>query len=200
MRLPLAGLLLVVLAALTAGLSGPTSAQSPTPVDFARDIQPLLRANCYGCHGESLQSGNFRLDRRRDSLPNRVGANGARIVPGNSAVSRLYVRVSGSQGGLQMPPTGALQPAEIDTIKAWIDQGAPWPDELDGEQPSPPRDPVANLLLDALRQSDRATVERLLKQSPGQQAVKQNSPAAQSVPAGPTQDAGAAPLVQPYRQ
>jgi len=47
---------------------------------------------------------------------------------------------------------------------------------------------------------DLDTRIRLLKQSPGQQAVKQNSPAAQSVPAGPTQDAGAAPLVQPYRQ
>ena len=58
---------------------------APAAVDFARDIQPLLRANCYGCHGEALQSGNFRLDRRRDSLPNRVGANGARIIPGNSA-------------------------------------------------------------------------------------------------------------------
>jgi len=47
---------------------------------------------------------------------------------------------------------------------------------------------------------DLDTRIRLLKQSSGQQAVKQNSPAAQSVPAGPTQDAGAAPLVQPYRQ
>ena len=67
---------------------------------FARDIQPLLRANCYGCHGDGLQSGNFRLDRRRDSLPNRVGANGARIVPGNSAASRaLSPRVGQAREG-----------------------------------------------------------------------------------------------------
>ena len=76
------------------------------------------------------------------------------------------MRVAGSQGGLQMPPSGALRPEEIGTIKAWIDQGAPWPDELDGERPSPPRDPVANQLLEALRKGDRATIERLLKQSP----------------------------------
>ena len=159
--------LLVVAAAATAGaLSGRTSAQEPAAVDFARDVQPLLRANCYGCHGESLQSGNFRLDRRRDSLPNRVGANGARIVPGNSSASRLYQRVSGTLGGLQMPPSGALPPGDIGIIKAWIDQGAAWPDALDGEQPSPPRDPVANQLLEALRKGERATVERLLKQSP----------------------------------
>ena len=110
--------LVVLSAAMAIGPVWPPSAQAPAPVDFARDVQPLLRANCYGCHGASLQSGNFRLDRRRDSMPNRVGANGARIVPGNSAASRLYQRVSGTQAGLQMPPTGALQPEEIRTIKA----------------------------------------------------------------------------------
>ena len=162
--LPVLAVLPVAMAIL---LSGRPLAQAPTPVDFARDIQPLLRANCYGCHGEALQSGNFRLDRRRDSLPNRVGANNARIVPGNSGASRVYQRVAGSQGGLQMPPTGALRPEEIGTIKAWIDQGAAWPDELDGEQPSPPRDPVATAVLEAIRTGERRRVEQLLKDNPG---------------------------------
>ena len=99
-------------------------------------------------------------------MPNRVGANGARIVPGNTEASRLYLRVSGSQGGLQMPPTGALRPEEIRTIKLWIEQGADWPDELAGETPSPPQDPVATKLLDAIRLGDRAVVARVLKQSP----------------------------------
>src|SRR3954471_3638649 len=47
---------------------------------------------------------------------------------------------------------------------------------------------------------DLDTRIRLMKQGSGQQAVKQISPAAQTVPAGPAQDAGAAPLAQPYRQ
>ena len=158
--------LLAVLAAVGIGFSSAPFAQAPDRVDFARDIQPIFRANCYGCHSASLQSGNFRLDRRRDSMPNRVGANGARIVPGNTAASRVFVRVSGSEGGLQMPPTGALRPEEIRTIKTWIEQGADWPDELAGETPSPPQDPIANDLLDALRRGDRARVERVLKQSP----------------------------------
>ena len=75
--------LLVIAVGVAVALSGQTTAQSPEPldaargtrVDFARDVQPLLRANCYGCHSASLASGNFRLDRRRDSMPNRVGAN-----------------------------------------------------------------------------------------------------------------------------
>jgi ankyrin repeat protein len=172
--------LLTIAAGVVIALSQGTFAQSPAPldaaqgrrVDFARDVQPLLRTNCYGCHSASLASGNFRLDRRRDSMPNRVGANGARIVPGNSETSRLYQRVSGAQAGLQMPPTGALQPEEIRTIKLWIDQGADWPDELAGETPSPPQDPLATQMLDAISRGDRAGVARLLTQSPQAAAAR----------------------------
>jgi len=163
MKSTLNGLVAVLIAGVTAGLSGGVSAQSPERVDFARDVQPLLRTNCYGCHGPALQNGNFRLDLRRDSMPNRVGANGARIVPGDSASSRLYLRVSGSAAGLQMPPTGALEPVEIHTLKVWIDQGAEWPDELAGETASPPQDPLATQVLDAIRRGDRRRVERLVK-------------------------------------
>ena len=148
------------------------AAQTEQRVDFARDVQPMLRANCYGCHSATLANGNFRLDRRRDSMPNRVGANGARIVPGNSEASRLYVRVSGTQGGLQMPPAGALRPEEILTIKRWIDQGADWPDELAGDTPSPPQDPLATQLLDAIRRGDRVRAARLLKESPAAARAK----------------------------
>jgi ankyrin repeat protein len=65
-----------------------------------------------------------------------------------------------------MPPTGALPPDAIRTIKLWIEEGADWPDELAGETPSPPQDPVATQLLDAIRRGDRASVARRLKQSP----------------------------------
>jgi ankyrin repeat protein len=143
------------------------SAQSQPRVDFARDVQPLLRTHCYSCHNVSVQSGNFRLDRRRDSMPNRVGANNARIVPGNSGQSRLYQRVSGNQAGLQMPPTGALSPEDVRTIRTWIDQGADWPDELAGETPSPPADPLATTLLDGLRRGDRGGFTRVLRGNGG---------------------------------
>lgn len=51
-------------------------------VDFAKDIQPILRERCVECHGPAQQMNGLRLDRRRDVLPNRVGANGAPVVPG----------------------------------------------------------------------------------------------------------------------
>ena len=166
MRPLLFGLPGIVAVALAALSSPRASAQAPATVDYARDVEPLLRANCYSCHGETFQSGSFRLDRRRDSLPNRVGANGARIVPGNSGVSRLYLRIAGSSAGLQMPPSGALRSEEIALIKAWIDQGAEWPDALDGERPSPPRNPLADRLLEAIRRGDHRDVARTLAEHP----------------------------------
>ena len=140
-------------------------AQSAGEADFARDIQPLFRDHCYSCHGPTVQANNFRLDRRRDSMPNRVGANGARIIPGNAANSRLYLRITG-QAGLQMPPTGPLTAEQIALIKSWIDQSAEWPDELANEAPSAPQDPQAAKMLDALRRGDHAGFEKLLNENP----------------------------------
>jgi hypothetical protein len=99
-------------------------------------------------------------------MPNRVGANGARIVPGNSGGSRVYLRIAGSTAGLQMPPSGPLSDEQIATIKTWIDQGAEWPDALAGDTPSPPQDAQAARLMDALRTGRRAEFERALKASP----------------------------------
>src|SRR4030095_16146283 len=167
MKVLLPTVIVAILAGRIAAGPGGVSAQTER-VDFARDVQPLLRAHCYSCHSASLPSGNFRLERRRDSMPNRVGANGARIVPGNSAASRMYLRVSGNLAGTQMPPTGAPRSEEVEAIKAWIEQGAEWPDELAGEAPSPARDPLATDLLAALRRGDRRRFDQLLTANPGQ--------------------------------
>ncbi len=153
-------------AAATTFSTPPLSAQLPPSVEYARDVQPVLRANCYGCHGPALQNANFRVDRLRDVMPNRVGANGARIVPGNAAASRLFARISGTSAGLQMPPSGPLPAEQIATIKSWIEQGADWPEALAGDTPSPPQDPQAVRLLDALRAGRRSAFEQLLRAFP----------------------------------
>ena len=88
------------------------------------------------------------------------------IGPGNAAASRLYLRLIGSQYGLQMPPTGALRPEQIDVIKNWIDQGAEWPDQFSGETAPAPRDPSAARLMEALRNGDRPTFQKLLRENP----------------------------------
>src|SRR4051794_5920339 len=140
--------------------------QAPAEADFGRDIQPLLREHCVECHGPSQQMRGLRLDRRRDALPNRVGANGARIVPGDSAKSVLFRRLMGTQGGQQMPPTGVLPEHKIKLIQAWIDQGAVWPDELSGDRSSTPADAAVEKMRAALREGKSAEFRRLLKASP----------------------------------
>jgi ankyrin repeat protein len=142
------------------------SAQAPAKVDFGRDIQPLLREHCVECHGPSQQMRGLRLDRRRDALPNRVGANGARIVPGDSAKSVLFRRLTGTHSGPQMPPAGPLPELKVKLIQAWIDQGAEWPDELSGDRSSTPPDVTVEKMRSALREGNPAGFQRLLKASP----------------------------------
>jgi ankyrin repeat protein len=144
-----------------------TGAQAHVQVDFGRDIQPLLREHCVECHGPSQQMKGLRLDRRRDALPNRVGANGARIVPGDSARSLLFRRLAGTKSGPQMPPAGALPERYIKLFEAWIDQGAQWPDELSGDRSSVPADAAVEKMRTALRAGKREQFQRLLKASPG---------------------------------
>jgi ankyrin repeat protein len=137
-------------------------AQSPARVDFARDVQPLLRQYCFACHGPAIQQKNLRLDRRRDAM--NIGLRRV-IFPGDSAASPLYLRISGTLG-LQMPPTGALTPEEIGVIKAWIDQGAEWPDELSGEASASRPDPRAVRIMDMLRTGNRQAFRKAVLDDP----------------------------------
>jgi hypothetical protein len=89
-------------------------------VDFNRDVQPILTTRCSGCHGPQQQMKGLRVD-VADALLNVV-------VPGDSGASKLIQRVSSTQKGFGMPPVGApLTPAEIELLRAWIDQGAKIP-------------------------------------------------------------------------
>ena len=117
-----------------------------------------------GCHGPAQQKNGFRLDRRSDAMR---GGTIAVIGPGNSAGSRLYLRLTGGEYGLQMPPTGPLSATDLNLIKDWIDQGAVWPDALSGETSPPPPDAVASQMMDALRRGDRATFQKLIRDNPG---------------------------------
>ena len=152
------GLALTMLGAAALGTQF-AAQQPPNTVDFARDVQPILRQHCYSCHGTSTQQNGFRLDRRSDAMR---GGSMAMIGPGNSEGSRLYLRLIGNSFGTQMPPTGALTPAQITTIKNWIDLGAPWPDSLAGEAPRVVMDPAAARLMDAALWGSTADVVGLL--------------------------------------
>ena len=98
------------------------------PVDFARDIQPLLADRCVKCHGAEKQKSDLRLDAKAFAM--RGGDSGKVIEPGKSAESRLIHLVAGLEEDTVMPPKGGrLTAAQIGLLRAWIDQGANWPDE-----------------------------------------------------------------------
>jgi hypothetical protein len=137
--------------------AGALGAQVPAKVDFRRDVQPLLKEYCIDCHGPSQQLSGLRLDRRRDAMR---GGSISDIGPGNSAGSRLYLKLIGNQFGLRMPPTGALSPEQIDIIKTWIDQGAEWPDDVSGETPRSVPDARAGRMMEAIRSGDRQALNR----------------------------------------
>ncbi len=103
---------------------------APGP-DYLRDVQPIFQKRCYGCHGSAQQLSNLRLDRAESAR--RV------IKPGDSGASRLYAMIT-STAKLRMPPAeGAapLSPAEIATIRSWIDAGAVWPAGSEKRKPLP---------------------------------------------------------------
>jgi hypothetical protein len=99
-----------------------------TQIDFNRDIQPILSTSCIRCHGPERPRGRFRLDDRIAAL--KGGEHGIDILPGNSARSPLIYYVARLVEDMEMPPAGkdkALDQQEIALLRAWIDQGVPWP-------------------------------------------------------------------------
>jgi ankyrin repeat protein len=135
--------------------TGILSAQVPAKVDFAKvdfakDVLPLFRQNCVGCHGPSVQQAGLRLDRKSSAMK----PFSRRVSAGSSQNSVLYHRISGTEYGPQMPPTGALRPDQIALVKAWIDQGADWPDSLANEMDLPPLHPKAVSMVGAIRSGD----------------------------------------------
>ncbi len=99
------------------------------PVDFAKDIQPIFAKSCHSCHGPEKQKGEFRLDSKAAAFKGGENYTPA-IKPGDSAGSPLIHLVAGLVPDAKMPAKGEpLTPEQIGLLRAWIDQGAVWPDD-----------------------------------------------------------------------
>jgi len=143
-------------------LVGVGAAQENPKVDFANDVAPLLRENCVSCHGPAKQNGGLRLDRRSSAMK----PLSRRIVPGNSMNSMVYHRVHDAEYGQPMPPTGELKAEQVATIKAWIDEGAPWPDAMANDVDLPPFDAEAVALVEKLHEGDLAGFMKAVRGKP----------------------------------
>ncbi len=131
--LPLLGALVLLIAASNGAERVIDPAALPPPaareVDFLKDVRPVFVERCHQCHDVRKQRGGFRLDDREAAL--RGGENFTpAIKPGRSAESPLIHAVAGLIPDMAMPPKGdPLTRDQIGVLRAWIDQGAKWPEE-----------------------------------------------------------------------
>ncbi|VTS06358.1 PSD1 and planctomycete cytochrome C domain-containing protein [Tuwongella immobilis] len=127
-------------------LALPTLHAADAPVDFTRDVKPILSNHCFACHGpdENLRKADLRLDVRDAAI-----AGGA-IVPGKSAESELIARIVTDDPETFMPPPRSKKPAipkeQVAILKRWIDQGAKYDAHwayVPPQRPTPPALPEA---------------------------------------------------------
>jgi mono/diheme cytochrome c family protein len=121
-----------ILAVILWSLVTPLASSTEPPVDYAREIKPLLQARCYACHGALKQESSLRLDTAAAML--KGGDSGAAIKVGDAQSSPLFERVSSTNLSMRMPPEGEpLTAAQIAKLKKWIDSGAPAPQREAGD-------------------------------------------------------------------
>jgi len=103
-------------------------AQTPPPINFSRDIRPILSDKCFFCHGPDErvreETGGIRLDSYESATADYNGASP--VVPGDSEASALIRRIISDNPDRIMPPPDsnlALTPDEIDLLTRWIDEG-----------------------------------------------------------------------------
>jgi len=123
-----AALLSAMLVAL-AGTAGP--APGSPPVEFNRDIRPILSDKCFACHGpdKANRKTALRFDTEEGAFV-ELASGGHAIVRGDLAKSVMYQRIASDDQAFRMPPAylgrAKLSDHEIDLIRRWIEQGAKW--------------------------------------------------------------------------
>jgi mono/diheme cytochrome c family protein len=108
----------------------PLLAADEAPVDFGRDVLPLLADRCFQCHGpdEPARKAGLRLDMREGAMAPASSGNVA-VVAGEPELSELIARIEHESPKKRMPPAGSgkeLDARERATLRRWVEQGAPW--------------------------------------------------------------------------
>ncbi|MBM3824352.1 MAG: DUF1553 domain-containing protein [Verrucomicrobia bacterium] len=103
------------------------AADSPAPVDFNREVRPLLSEYCFQCHGQdaSQRKAGLRLDTRAGALAVREGKQA--VFPGKPEASALLRRIQSNDPDQLMPPPEtqrSLSAEQKAVLKRWISEGA----------------------------------------------------------------------------
>ncbi len=98
------------------------------PLDFNRDVRPILSDRCFSCHGpdhEDRQAG-LRLD-LRETATAELDSGATAVVPGDPATSELIARITSTAPDVVMPPprfNKPITPAEAAILQRWVKEGA----------------------------------------------------------------------------
>src|SRR5690606_30251093 len=104
-----------------------TVSAAAEPVDFNRDIRPILTKNCTTCHGGVKQAGGVSFIFREQALGE--GESGKRVVvPGDPSASEMVRRILSDDPDEKMPPPEehphGLEPDQVALLQRWIKEGA----------------------------------------------------------------------------
>ncbi len=157
-----------------AGSGGLRADAAEPPVDYNRDIGPILSDNCYACHGfdEKQRKAGLRLD-EAESAQSTLKDGAQAVVPGKPDESELVFRVETDDETLHMPPKEfgkTLSAEQKALLRRWIEQGAPFERHWAFEPPKKPGIPEVSDPAWPRNEVDRFLLSRLdqegLKPSP----------------------------------
>ncbi|MGE3809008.1 MAG: c-type cytochrome domain-containing protein [Gemmataceae bacterium] len=110
----------------------PAARPEPGPdtgkVEFARSVAPIFQQYCLRCHGGDKIKGKVDLRTHEALLKSGRGSSQA-LVPGQPEQSTLVASLVTANPEERMPPKKEQQltPAQIETIRKWVAEGADWP-------------------------------------------------------------------------
>jgi hypothetical protein len=119
---------------MSTGWTAALGAEKPAPIDYNRDIRPLLANSCYTCHGpdEKKREEKLRLDVREVAIKKA-------IIPGNADKSPLIKRLTTTDSDERMPPADSKKPAltdaQVELVRRWINEGAKFDDHWAYKKP-----------------------------------------------------------------
>jgi hypothetical protein len=104
----------------------PAAARTATPDEiafFEKEVLPVLKANCFKCHGDGKIRGGLRLTTREMTL--KGGDTGPAVSLDKPETSPLLQAIN-YKDGMEMPPTGKLAQKDIDVLTKWVKAGLPY--------------------------------------------------------------------------
>lgn len=105
------------------------AAVTAAPIDFVKEIQPMLEKKCLSCHNPNSAKGDISLSTADEVLDPGVEL----VIPGKALASDLYLVATPEEPGEKpyMPEEGdPLTGKEAELLRRWIDEGAEWPEGI----------------------------------------------------------------------